>query len=216
MKRTLAIAAAAAVCMTAVGAVAHAPAYARSLCHVPRLTSLTLAAARARARHAGCELRVKGAALKEAAIQTVARQFPGAGRRAAAVTVLINPLCFGSAARGPDLEEPLITPGPTELISGFYLEGGPVMRFSAPGCRLPAPPPQAGTVEVIDAATGVTVATQSSVNGKFVEIPLAAGTYTIVGTFLEAAFNGSHPTQTESITIPPGHSLREDFFLSVP
>jgi hypothetical protein len=215
MRRTLAIAAAAA-CMTSVSALAHAAAYARTTCRVPRLTSLTLAAARAQARRAGCELRVEGAALKDTSIQTVASQSPAAGRRAAAVTVRINPLCFGSAAYGPELEQPLITPGPTELISGFYLEGGPVTRFSAPGCRRPAPPPQAGTVEVIDAGTGATVAMQTSLSGKFVEIPLAAGSYTIVGTFLDATFNGAHPKQTDSITILPGHSLREDFSLSVP
>ncbi len=129
----------------------------------------------------------------------------------------LNPFCHREAAYGPGFKEPLITSGPTELVSGFFLVGGPDdRRFSDPGCKLPAPPPGAGTVEVTSSATGAVVATQTSTDGKFVEIPLPAGSYTIAGTFLDDTRNGVHPTKTESLVIPPGHTARQDFFLNIP
>jgi hypothetical protein len=106
-------------------------------------------------------------------------------------------------------------PGPTELVSGFYLTGGPLRRFSDPGCKRPAPPPGAGMVEVMNPTTGALVATQTSEHGDFVKIPLPAGSYTIRGTFLGATINGVHPHETESVVIPPDRMVRQDFFLSV-
>jgi hypothetical protein len=114
------------------------------------------------------------------------------------------------------LREPVLTPGSTELVSGFYIVGGPLARFSDPGCKRPAPPPYAGTVEVTN-SSGAVVATQTSTRGHFVEIPLAAGSYTIAGTFLDATINGGvHPKESQSVVIPPGHTARQDFFLGVP
>jgi hypothetical protein len=202
--------------VASVSASARPAARAGGVCRVPRLTRLTLAAARKRAAHAGCTLRVKGAKPEQPSIQTVERQSPAGGAHASRVTVWLNPLCFASTAHGPEVEEPILTPGLTELISGFYLDGGPLQRFSAPDCRRPAPPPQAGTVEVSNPATGAVVATQTSADGKFAEIPLPAGSYTIVGTFLDDTDNGGHPKVSESVTIPPGHTVRQDFFLNVP
>jgi hypothetical protein len=186
-----------------------------SECRVPRLTGLTLTVARERASHAGCTLRVKGAALEQARIQTVERQSPAAGGHSSSVTVWLNPFCHGSAAHGPGLKEPVVTAGPTKLVSGFYLVGGPNARFSDPGCKRSAPPPGAGTVEVTN-ASGAVVATQTSTSGHFAEIPLPAGSYTITGTFLDATNNGVHPKNTESVVIPPGHTVRQDFFLDIP
>jgi len=194
---------------------AHPAVAAGSGCHVPRLTGLTLSAARERAAHARCRLRVKGAARQEAEIQTVERQSPRRGGHSSSVTVWLNPICHREAAYGPELKEPLVTPGPTELVSGFFVVGGPLRRFSTPGCKRPAPRPGAGTVEVTNAG-GEVVATQTSTSGRFVVIPLPAGSYTITGTFLGATSNGSHPKESESIVIPPGHSVRQDFFLNVP
>jgi hypothetical protein len=185
-------------------------------CHVPRLTGLTLFAARERAAHAHCKLRVKGASRENADIQTVERQSPARGGHSSSVTVWLNPLCRGGAVYAPTFNEQLLTPGPTELISGFFLVGGPLRRwFSAPGCKRPAPSPGAGTVEVTN-ASGAVVARQTSTSGHFVEIPLPAGSYTITGTFLNAITNGVHPQHSESIVIPPGHSVRQDFFLNIP
>jgi hypothetical protein len=196
-------------------AFAHSPTQQGGKCRVPRLTGLTLTAARKRAAHAGCKLRVKGARLEEAAIQTIERQAPSARGRAVDVTVWINPSCRREADYAPEIKEPVVTPGPTELVSGFYLVGGPDdRRFSTPGCRLPAPPPGSGTVEVLN-ANGAVVATPTSEYGHFVEIPLPPGSYTIIGTFLAATINGVHPKHTESVVIPAGNTVRQDFFLNI-
>ena len=139
-----------AVTVLSVAAMSAGPATGvRSACHVPRITGLTLSVAREPAAHAGCTLRVKGAALKQSSIQTVDRQLPAAGGRSSSVTLWLNPFCRGSAAYGPGLKEPVVRPGPTELVSGFYLDGGPLALFSAPGCKRPAPPPGAGIVEAL-------------------------------------------------------------------
>jgi hypothetical protein len=203
------------LCAVSGNASAHRATTAGGECHVPRLTALTLSVARERAAHARCKLLVKGAALEEAWIQTVERQSPARGGRSSSVTIWLNPLCRREADYGPGLQEPLVKPGPTELVSGFFLVGGPdSRRFSDPGCKLPAPPPGAGTVEVTN-ATGKVVATRTSTNGHFVKIPLPAGSYTIRGTFLDAIIDGVNPKKSEPIVIPPGHSVRQDFFLAI-
>jgi hypothetical protein len=56
---------------------------------------------------------------------------------------------------------------------------------------------------------------QTSGYGHFVEIPLPPGSYTVNGTFLGATSNGVHPKKTESVIISPGHTVRQDFFLSI-
>jgi hypothetical protein len=215
MRRALVVAVTV-LCVASVSSSARPAAHASNVCRVPHLTRLNLAVARERAARAGCSLRVKGAPLEQAPIQTVERQSPSAGGRSSSVTVWLNPFCRGEAAYGPGITEPVVTPGPTELVSGFYLVGGPLARFSDPGCKRPPPLPQAGTVEVTNTATGAVVATQTSTDGKFVEVPLPAGSYTIVGTFLDDTDNGAHPKVSESVTIPPGHTVRQDFFLNVP
>jgi len=197
------------------GAFARPAARASRTCDVPRLTGLTLTVARKRAAHAGCTLRVKGAALERATVQTVERQSPARGGRGSSVTVWLNPFCHGSALYGPELAEPALTSGPTELVSGFYEGGGPLRLYSDPGCKRPVPPPGGGTVEVMN-ASGAVVATQTSTRGHFVEIPLPAGSYTITGTFAGTTINGVNPKQTQSVVIPPGDTVRQDFFLSVP
>jgi|GEM_PF-2492795 hypothetical protein len=126
-----------------------------------------------------------------------------------------NAFCHRSAAVGPGIHEPRVTPGPTEVVSGFYLTGGPLARFSAPNCKRPHPRPGAGTVEVVDMA-GLVVARQTSAPGHFVKIPLPAGAYTVRGTFLNATVNEAHPTETEPVVIPAGDTVRRDFILSIP
>jgi hypothetical protein len=201
--------------MLSVNAVNHPSTRADHRCHVARLTGLTLNVARRRVAHSGCGLRVKGAALEDPQVQTVERQSPGRGGRTTEVTVWLNPLCHGSAAYGPGFNEPKLTSGPTELVSGFYLAGGPLARFSDPRCKRPAPPSGAGTVEVTNAG-GAVVGPATSTYGQLVTIPLPAGSYTTTGTFLGATINGVHPTISESVVVPPGKTVRQDFFLSIP
>jgi hypothetical protein len=159
-------------------------------------------------------LRLSGAPLERANIQTVARQLPAVGRRASAVTLWLNPFCFAETLYGPGLNEPVITTGPTKLVSGFYLIGGPPTPFSTPQCARPTPSPGAGVVEVVN-SSGSLVAAATSSRGQFVELALPAGVYAITGTFLDATVNGTHPKQTRSVLIPAGDSVRRDFFLNV-
>jgi hypothetical protein len=238
------------LCVASASASAHQATHVGRTCRGPRLKGLTLTVARTRAAHAGCRLRVKGAALEDARIQTVERQSPRPGRRSASVTVWLNPItvkaneqppngqaapgssapqappgasplpsappeCWGSAEYGPEISEPFLTAGPTELVSGFYLDGGPPVSFSAPNCERPAQPPWAGTVEVMSAG-GAVVATQTSEKGHFAEILLPAGSYTIVGTFERAIINGARAKLTESVVIPAGYTVRQDFILNIP
>jgi hypothetical protein len=205
----------AAICVAAAGAAAHPAKPATHACRVPRLSGLTLDVARLRAARAGCKLRVKGAALEEASVQTLERQSPAVARRASSVLVWLNPLCDGSAEHGPQIKEPVVTVGATHLLSGFYLDGGPEIRFSAPRCRRPEADPGAGAVEVRN-VSGALVATRTSSRGHFVQIALPAGSYTITGTFLDATIHGAHPKHTESVVIPAGHTVRQDFVLCIP
>ncbi len=213
----LLVAAAVLVCAASVRAPSSEAANPGGTCHAPLLEGLTFKLARVIAGRAGCKIRVKGNPLALARIQTVARQSPAAGGVASTVTVWLNRVCRKGGDAGPEIHEPDITVGPTKLVSGFYVVGGPPPHyFSAPKCpRHPEPPPGAGTLEVID-ASGAVVATQTSVARQFVEIPLPAGSYTIRGTFLDATSNGVHPTKSESVVIPAGHTVRQDFVLSVP
>jgi hypothetical protein len=187
----------------------------RRPCRVPRLVGLTFKKAKLRAERAGCQLQQAGPAVKRPIVQTIARQSPAAGRRAASLTVWLNPLCFGAALYGPTIKEPRATAGPTELVSGFFLRGGPLRQFSSRHCFRPAPPPGAGTVVVRD-TTGNVVATQTSSRGRFVTIPLPPGAYTITGTFSDASVNGVQPEVTQQIMIPAGKTIRQDFFLDLP
>ncbi len=211
------VAAAVMACAGSVGALGNAAADSGGGCHAPLLEGLTFKLARAIAGRAGCRIRAKGNPLVNASIQTVARQSPAAGGVTSIVTVWLNRVCSRRAPTAPEIHEPKITVGPTKLVTGFYLAGGPLPGFfSARTCpRHPEPPPGAGTVEVLDAG-GTVVATQTSVARQFVEIPLPAGSYKIRGTFLNATVNGTHPIRTESVLIPAGRTVRQDFLLSVP
>jgi hypothetical protein len=188
---------------------------ARRACKAPRLTRLTLDAARRQAAHAGCTLRVKGARLQDGSVQTIEWQAPPPNHRSSLVRVGLNPLCHGSAAQPPAIKEPQVTAGPTALIGGFYYDGGPSITFSRPKCRRPEPKPSAGSVEVLD-SSGTVVAASTVVDGELADIPLTPGTYTLRGTFLDTLENGAHPVQTELVVIEAGHRVRQDFVWNGP
>jgi hypothetical protein len=201
-----------ACCFLSGGAIASATPH-RGSCLVPRLRNLVLSVARERAAHAGCTLRLAGASVKDATTQTVRRQAPRTGGRGSPITVWLNPLCRGSAEGGGPARS--TEPGPSELITGFYLDGGPLARWSSPGC-VRAEPAGAGTVQVLNPTTGAVIATQTSTDGQLVTMPLPAGSYTVVGTFADATANGQHSTESMSLQIPPGTTVRQDFVLQIP
>jgi hypothetical protein len=188
---------------------------------VPKLVGLSLSVARTRSAHAGCKLRVREAGTSQvveeppsgpSAAQIVTNQTPHAGGAGRIVTVWLKPLCDQSAEPGPPAHEPRVKRGPTELVSGLFLDGGPLRR--TPRCR--SGTPWAGTITVANRA-GKVVASDKVHTGKLARIRLVPGTYTIHGTFADATRNGQ-PIETEpqTVTIPAGEIVREDVVANIP
>ncbi len=102
--------------------------------------------------------------------------------------------------------------GPTELVSGLFLDGGPLRH--APRCR--SGTPWAGTITVTNPA-GMIIASDKVHTGKLARIRLAPGTYAIHGTFANATRNGQ-PIETEpqTVTITAGETVREDVVANIP
>lgn len=188
-----------------------------SVCRVPRLTGLVLSLARARAARAGCRIRLEGARVSTPQVQTIRTQTPAAGRHGRVLTLWVNPLCNGEGAEGPGIREPRVAAGPTELISGLYVVGGPLRQWSEPRCTPRPGKPGAGTITVRDPVDGAIVASQTVTSGQLATIPLTPGTYTIQGTFGDATAN-EQPAQSfpTTIDIEAGKTVRQDVFLDVP
>jgi hypothetical protein len=206
----------------AVSAGAHDGGRARGgRCRTPHVTGLSLLAARRALARAGCKVVVHDSQPAGGHItpltpdprQLIATQSPAAGRAARTVTISLRPLCAQSAEPGPPPGEPLVKPGPTELISGLYLDGGPLVL--SPRCRQGVP--SAGTITVADAAGGHVIATQAVAGGSLATIALAPGSYLVTGTFADASVNG-RPIQTDpvSVAIPAGGSVRLDVVTAIP
>jgi hypothetical protein len=121
--------------------------------------------------------------------------------------------CSQSADPGPPAGEPFVRRGPTELISGLYLDGGPAGRFRR--CHRGTPSP--GTLTVLDSASGREVATRTIAAGHLATIPLAPGTYTITGAFADATRDGKPiTTLPKEVRIPADRSVREDVVANIP
>ena len=185
-------------------------------CRSLHLTGLVIGVAEAQAGKAGCRLQLVGSPVQRPTIQTIRRQISRTGRRGSIVTVWVNPLCSGSADWGPPRGEPLHAPGPTELISGLYLDGGPLSLRSATRCTSLSGTPGAGTITVTDPASGAILATETVANGQLAKIRLPAGTYTIVGTFANAmSDNQNMQSPPRSVTIRSGQTIRQDVSVSI-
>src|SRR5581483_10724755 len=64
--------------------------------------------------------------------------------------------------------EPVYRTGPTELVSGLYVQGGPV---PPPPCKPEPRGPYAGRITVTNASTGAAVATKTVRDGHLAHIP---------------------------------------------
>jgi len=118
----------------------------------------------------------------------------------------------GSACPVPKVpvpaSEPRVTPGHTGLVAGIYVQGGAIV----PGCRMLPRGPYAGTVTVFRAGTGARVASETlRTDGRLFRIALAPGTYTV-----RATERGGLRIGPMTVTIPPGHRVRDDLFIDVP
>jgi hypothetical protein len=193
-----------------------------SQCRSPRLIGATVAEAIQKADRAGCVLQAReahgGAPVtlnrsREVLERVIARQAPAPGHPTHTITVWLRPPCYQSADPGPPSGEPLVKPGPTSLISGLFLDGGPLARRGTCAKGTPSP----GTIEVLDTNTDVVVASQTVEAGKLADIRLAAGTYLVRGTFGDA-FSNEKPIQTIpiSVTIKSNIVVRQDVLANIP
>lgn len=195
--------------------VAHpAPAGARIMvrtkrCVVPPLAGLTVERAKRAAHRAGCHVRLAGAALVKPTIQTVGNEYPRAGARGRIVTLWVNSFCVGSAALGPPEGEPFLQPGPSKLISGIYFDGGPLVESSAPQCPRVGEP-SAGTITVSDMAGAVVASQTVTSEDQFAEIPLAPGSYVVVGV------SGDLNSAPIDVSVPANETVRQDVALNIP
>jgi hypothetical protein len=180
-------------------------------CHAPRLTGLTVTVARRDAVAAGCTVRLIGARLRVPQIQTIRTQNVRPGRVTRVLTLSVNPLCSGSADPGPPAGEPIITPGPTELISGLFFEGGPFIMRSAPSCKRSAQRSSPGTITVTNAAGTVIVDHMKLTAGQLLSVKVPAGKYTIRGVL--SVNNKVGPIVVD---VPAGDTVRQDLTLDVP
>jgi len=143
----------------------------------------------------------------------IARQAPQPGARGKSIDVWLVAECAEMGAPGPPAGEPFVTAGPTELVSGLYIAGGPFEIF--PGrCRRRhtwsrhhrghRPGFRRNGRECHDH------------KGTPRHDPLAPGTYTIDGTFADATVDGVPIKSSLSITIPAVTTVRQDIVASVP
>jgi hypothetical protein len=183
----------------------------RATCHVPRMTGLTVKAARSRARVAGCQLRLTGAAVKIATVQTVRTQSVPPGRSARSVSVAVNPLCTGPAGLGPPPGEPIEKPGATELVTGLFVEGGPLVFRSAPNCEALVGKSTSGTITVVN-SVGTVLANNMAVSaGQLLYVNVQPGTYTVSGKL-----SGGTAIGPITVTVPSGEIVRQDLVLQAP
>jgi hypothetical protein len=105
--------------------------------------------------------------------------------------------------------EPVYRVGPTELVSGLYVQGGAV---PPPPCKAKPRGPYAGTITVSNASTGATVASKTVRDGHLAHIPLAPGRYKVSGQFS----GGGTSTYSPTVTVRQGYKVRQDVFEDVP
>jgi hypothetical protein len=197
--------------LTFAGTPSGAAASAHATCHAPRMTGLTVSAARARARVAGCQLRLTGAAVKVPTVQTIHTQSVRPGQIARVVSVSVNPLCQGSAALGPPPGEPIIKAGATELITGLFLEGGPLIFRSAPACKDLVAKSTSGTITITNSVGTIIANNMALTAGQLLYVNVQAGPYTISGKL-----SGGTTVGPITVNVPSGEVVRQDLVLDAP
>jgi hypothetical protein len=154
-------------------------------CIAPDLVGVSLAKARHALSASGCGLQLRqlpghGHFVTPAGPderQLVGAQRPARGAHTRAVTLWLEPLCSQAAQPGPESRGPESEKGPTEIVAGLFLEGGPLRL--GPRCRRAMT--AAGTVTVAT-LSGQPVASRSVGAGSFAVFPLKPGRYVVSGT----------------------------------
>jgi hypothetical protein len=127
------------------------------------------------------------------------------------VTVSVNPLCPGSSNIGPPPGEPIIKSGPTELITGLFIEGGAYIERSAPNCKDLVGKSTSGTITITNSVGTVFVNNMALSAGQLLYDNVPAGVYTITGVFTGGTKAG--PT---TVTVASGEIVRQDLVLDAP
>ncbi len=184
----------------------------QSGCRAPDVVGVSLASARAALGASGCQVLVRElpghgefvAPNTPQGRQIVARQSPRAGASTELVTIWLQPLCSQPAQPGP-AQARAVTSGPTELISGLFLLGGPARTSTQ--CRTGNP--LAGTITVRRLAGGRAIASRAVREGRFAVFPLSPGRYEVQGSFADARQSGA-PIETvpEPVTITAQRTTR--------
>ena len=175
------------------------------------MVGATVTVARLRAASKGCQLRLTGSPVQMARIQSIRTQSPRPGQVTRLLTVTVNARCPSSSNIGPPPGEPLETPGPTELDTGLFVEGGAFIYRSAPNCKNLVGKSSAGTITVTNSAGTVIANNMALTAGQSLKIALGAGRYTITGVFV-----GGNKVGPSTVNVPAGEVVRQDLVLNVP
>jgi hypothetical protein len=144
-------------------------------------------------------------------IQTIHTQSVRPGLVAKSVTVSVNPLCPSSSNIGPPPGEPIIKSGPTELITGLFIEGGAFIERSAPICKKLVGKSTGGTITITNAVGTVFANNMALSAGQLLYVNVPAGVYTITGSF-----SGGEKAGPVTVTVASGQIVRQDLVLDVP
>lgn len=213
------LALAAIVTGAALPAAGGAEASSHAECVAPDVVGVSLAEARRTLRGSGCGVTIRQLPAhgryvtppSPDARQLVGRQRPSAGAHSQAVTVWVKPLCAQSALPGPDRVGPEQHKGPTELVAGLYLAGGPLRM--TPHCRKALP--EAGTVTV-STPSGTVIARRSVRDGRFAIFPLAPGSYVLDGALAGGSGSARAAFPQTAFTIAARRTTSVNLVASVP
>lgn len=186
-------------------------------CIAPDVVGVSLAMARNALSSSGCEVQIRqlpphGEFLTPSSPdgrQIVAFQSPRAGGRTGGVTVSLKPLCARPSQPGPDTLGPTSSKGPTELVAGLFLAGGPVV--TSPRCPRGTP---SGGVLTVTSADGQPVARRAVRAGRFGVFPLKPGSYVLAGTV--SGPPGGRRTAPQPVTIAAHRTTRLNVVADVP
>jgi hypothetical protein len=125
-----------------------------------------------------------------------------------ALTMLLaSPACSAPTVPLP-AHEPQLTPGPTELVTGLYIQGGAYIV----GCPQQPRGPYAGTLTVHGGRTGRVVARETLRRpGSLFVVPLSPGRYTLSATGASGL-----RAEPQMVMIPRHTTVRQDVFVDVP
>ena len=190
---------------------------ARAGCVAPDVVGVTYARARSVLLASGCSVATRQLPARGGELYTppspdprqlVGSQSPRAGGRAASVTLRLKPLCSQPAAPGPDSRGASSVKGPTELVAGLFVAGGPLELSSS--CRHGTP--SAGSLAVTR-PDGMPVSSRSVRAGRYAVFPLKPGRYLLSGTF---SGSGNRPTEPQAVTVAAHRTTHLDVVEDVP